>query len=214
MRIHHCTTIPCRAADRCLRHGGGRRTATGAAVPVGAAVVDITPDYPIRMLGYESRKTESEGIASRLKARALAIGGDDGDGPSMLVAIDNCAIGVEDHRGGRGAAEGQGRAEARAVRGLRDAHALRRRSESEIPFIFGKPLPADQAGRIDALHPRADRRDREGRAGGAGATASRRAWPGARERPGSRPTGGCSRKGSGSGSASIRAVRSTPACPC
>lgn len=41
-----------------------------APVPVGAAVVDITPDYSIRMVGYESRKTESEGIASRLKARS------------------------------------------------------------------------------------------------------------------------------------------------
>ena len=94
-------------------------------MPVGAAVVDITPDYPIRMMGYESRKKESEGIASRLKARALAIGGDDGDGPAVLVAIDNCADRVEDHRGGRGAAEVQGRPEAGAVRGLRDAHALR-----------------------------------------------------------------------------------------
>jgi neutral ceramidase len=64
-------------------------------VPVGAAVVDITPDYPVRMVGYESRKTESQGIASRLKARALAIGGDDGadGGPAVLVAVDNCAVG-------------------------------------------------------------------------------------------------------------------------
>src|SRR5580692_9971544 len=64
-------------------------------VPIGAAVVDITPDYPIRMVGYESRKTESEGVASRLKARALAIGGDDDaeGGPAVLVAVDNCAVG-------------------------------------------------------------------------------------------------------------------------
>ena len=66
-------------------------------VPVGVAVVDITPDYPIRMVGYESRKTESEGIASRLKARALAIGGDDDaeGGPAVLVAVDNCAVGAK-----------------------------------------------------------------------------------------------------------------------
>lgn len=72
--------------------------AAAAPVPVGVAVVDITPDYPIRMMGYESRKRESEGIATRLKARALAIGADaeangSGDGPIVLVAIDNCAIG-------------------------------------------------------------------------------------------------------------------------
>ena len=59
--------------------------------------MDITPDYPIRLMGYGSRKTESEGVASRLKARALAIGGDDGEGgPAVLVAVDNCAVGVDD----------------------------------------------------------------------------------------------------------------------
>ncbi len=51
------------------RMAASAEQAPGQAVPVGAAVVDITPDYPIRMVGYESRKTESEGIASRLKAR-------------------------------------------------------------------------------------------------------------------------------------------------
>ena len=61
-------------------------------MPVGAAVVDVTPDYPIRMVGYESRKTESEGIASRLKVRALAIGtdGEADGGLAVLVAVDNC----------------------------------------------------------------------------------------------------------------------------
>ena len=78
-------------------------------MPVGAAVVDITPDYPIRMVGYGAAQKESEGIASRLKARALAIGGDDGDGPAVLVAVDNCAISARDHRRGRVAAQEQGR---------------------------------------------------------------------------------------------------------
>ncbi len=49
-------------------------------VPVGAAVVDVTPSYPIRLMGYGSRKTESEGVASPLKVRALAIGGDAREG--------------------------------------------------------------------------------------------------------------------------------------
>jgi hypothetical protein len=133
---------------------GGCRTASsaeqaaGAAVPVGAAVVDITPDYPIRMLGYESRKTESEGIASRLKARVLAIGGDDGDGPTVLVAIDNCAIGtkITEEVASRLKAKVGLKRERFAVCATHThcAPAL----QSEIPFIFGKPLPADQAERI------------------------------------------------------------------
>ena len=58
--------------------GGNGRSGRGRAeVPVGVAAVDITPGYPIRLVGYGSRKTESEGIESPLKARALVIGGDD-----------------------------------------------------------------------------------------------------------------------------------------
>ena len=30
---------------------------------VGVAKVDITPDYPVRLTGYASRKTESQGVA-------------------------------------------------------------------------------------------------------------------------------------------------------
>ncbi len=65
---------------------------SGAPVPVGVAVVDVTPNYPIRLMGYGSRQTESEGVVSPLKVRALAIGGDDGDGPTVLVTVDNCSI--------------------------------------------------------------------------------------------------------------------------
>ena len=46
-----------------------------SAVPIGAAVVDITPDYPVRLTGYGNRLKESEGVAARIHARALVIGG-------------------------------------------------------------------------------------------------------------------------------------------
>jgi hypothetical protein len=58
---------------------------------VGAARVDITPDYPIRLTGYAVRKTESEGIAQRLDARALAIGSDE-ENPAILITVDNCGV--------------------------------------------------------------------------------------------------------------------------
>lgn len=57
-------------------------------VPLGVAKVDITPQLPVRMYGYGARKTESEGIAGRLKASALAIGGDEGEGPAVLLCVD------------------------------------------------------------------------------------------------------------------------------
>ena len=75
--------------------------------PVGVAKVDITPQQPVRMYGYASRKTESEGIAGRLKAAALVIGSDEGDGPAVLLTVDNGSVPVDlrqevfDHVAGR-----------------------------------------------------------------------------------------------------------------
>ena len=44
------------------------------------------------MYGYASRKTESEGVAGPLTAKALVIGGDDGQGPAVLLAVDSGAV--------------------------------------------------------------------------------------------------------------------------
>ncbi|MFV1968193.1 MAG: neutral/alkaline non-lysosomal ceramidase N-terminal domain-containing protein, partial [Pirellulaceae bacterium] len=60
--------------------------------PIGVAHVDITPEQPVRMYGYASRKTESEGIAGHLRAKALVIGGDEGDGPAVLLTVDCGAV--------------------------------------------------------------------------------------------------------------------------
>ena len=61
-------------------------------IPVGVAKVDITPEYPVRMYGYASRKAESQGIAGRLKAAALVLGGDEGEGPAVLLTVDCGAV--------------------------------------------------------------------------------------------------------------------------
>lgn len=61
------------------------------AIPVGAAKIDITPDYPVRLSGYGNRRLESEGVAQRLWAKALALG--DGDaGPAVLITVENCGM--------------------------------------------------------------------------------------------------------------------------
>ena len=62
------------------------------AVPIGVARVDVTPDGPIRLTGYASRKTESEGVAQHLWVKALAIGGDAETGPAVLMTVDNCGV--------------------------------------------------------------------------------------------------------------------------
>lgn len=122
-------------------------------VPVGAAVVDVTPSYPIRLMGYGSRKTESEGVASPLKVRALAIGEDarDGekDGPAVLIALDNCAVGtfMTDEVARRLKAKAGVRPE-RLVTCATHTHCAPALA-SGLDFIFGSPVPPDQKGRID-----------------------------------------------------------------
>jgi len=120
-----------------------------AAVPVGVASVDITPKTPVRLIGYASRKAESEGVESRLKAKALAIGGDP-DGPAVLITVDNCGFPAA----------------------LTDEVAARLKTRAGVPrervavcaththcapclggnlFIqFGGPLPPDQEAHINA----------------------------------------------------------------
>ncbi len=115
--------------------------------PVGVAVVDITPTYPIRMSGYESRKTESTGVESRLKAKALAIG--EGQGLSVLLAVDNCAV------PGKLADEVAAKLEKsfglprdRFVVCSSHTHAAPSLANG-IPFIFGGAVPTDQLERIE-----------------------------------------------------------------
>lgn len=113
--------------------------------PVGTAEVDITPAYPIRLNGYGNRKTESEGVASRLKAKALAIG----EPAAVLVAVDNCAVPA------RVTDDVAARLEKRA--GLPRARFTVCSSHTHcgpvlsngIPFIFGAPLPPDQQEHVD-----------------------------------------------------------------
>lgn len=67
-------------------------SAVGQTIPVGVARVDITPEFPVRLTGYASRLTESEGVAERIWAKALAIGADGGEGPAVLLMVENCGV--------------------------------------------------------------------------------------------------------------------------
>ena len=58
-------------------------------VEVGAAKVDVTPGHPVVLAGYGGRRTELEGIDTRLWARAMVIGNED---PVAIVVLDNCGV--------------------------------------------------------------------------------------------------------------------------
>ncbi|PYI87202.1 MAG: hypothetical protein DME26_06920 [Verrucomicrobia bacterium] len=75
-----------------LAFGGASSFAAAEALfQVGVAKVDITPDYPIRLSGYGSRRTESDGVAQRIRAKALAISSDQDDF-ALLITVDNCGV--------------------------------------------------------------------------------------------------------------------------
>jgi putative membrane-bound dehydrogenase-like protein len=62
---------------------------------VGVAKIDVTPTEPIRLTGYSSRKTPSEGVAGKLFVNALAVcdaSDPSGSGRAVWITVDNCAI--------------------------------------------------------------------------------------------------------------------------
>lgn len=61
-------------------------------IAVGVAKIDITPETPVRLYGYASRKTESQGVAGALKASALVLGSDSRPGPAVMLTVDSGSI--------------------------------------------------------------------------------------------------------------------------
>ena len=78
-----CTPLQAKAQNLSVR-------SQNSFLPVGVAAVDITPNRPIRLSGFGSRKEPSEGIAQQLHAKALAIGNDN----QLSILVTDDSIGV------------------------------------------------------------------------------------------------------------------------
>ncbi len=126
--------------------------ALGAAettVAVGGAKVDITPELPIRLAGYQSRLAEATRVEAPLSARALAIGSD-ADGPVVIVTADVIAV-----------SETMSDVVAAAVRAKHPGLTRERIAvcathqhtgpaiAGTIPFMFSRDLPAEENARIE-----------------------------------------------------------------
>src|SRR5436305_1465004 len=61
-------------------------------ISVGAASVDITPDYPVRLSGYGGRRKPSDGIEQHLFAKALAIGSAEHGDLALILTVDNLGV--------------------------------------------------------------------------------------------------------------------------
>jgi len=141
------------ACCTCLegRQPASRPATGGEAQPVSIGVgrVDITPDHPVRLAGYAARKTESEGVAQPLWAKALAIG-DDRTGPAVLVTVDS--IGVPAWIVERVAGQLQARARIpreRLVVCSTHTHEGPRLSRA-LKLMFGQAIPPEHEAHIDA----------------------------------------------------------------
>ena len=121
----------------------------GQPIPVGVARVDITPDGPVLLSGFQARGlVESKGTAQPIRAEALAIGSDE-QGASLLVTVDN--LGIPDAMTGELADRLKRRAGiARERLALGSSHTHCAPCLPGVaPNIFGKAIPTDQQGRID-----------------------------------------------------------------
>ena len=115
---------------------------------VGAAQVDITPDYRIWLNGYAARQTESEGIDQHIFAQALAVGGDK-KSLAVLITVDTVGVpgAVRDEVAARLAKKAGLRNERFALCSTH-THTAPMLTGS-IPNIFGAALPPDEQARVD-----------------------------------------------------------------
>ena len=115
---------------------------------VGVAQVDITPDYPIRLSGYGSRRTESEGIIQRLWAKALAIGTET-DEPVVVVTVENCGLPDElTEEVARRVKQKTGLSRAHFVACFTHTHSAPCLTNA-APFIFSSDIPPAQQAKIE-----------------------------------------------------------------
>ena len=117
-------------------------------IQVGVAEVDITPDYPIRLNGYGSRRTESDGIIQQIWAKALAIGSD-ADDPVVLVTVENCGLPDElTEEVSDRIKEKTGISRAHFTACFTHTHSAPCLTNA-APFLFSSDIPPDQQKTID-----------------------------------------------------------------
>lgn len=117
------------------------------AVLVGVAKLDITPELPIRLSGYESRAAEAERVETRLYVRALAFGAA-GQTPVVLITAELVGIGEETSEAVAAALRAQHGIERGRV-AVCAAHVHTGPALADVlPNMFAKDLPAGETEHI------------------------------------------------------------------
>lgn len=113
----------------------------------GAAKVDITPDYPVRLSGYGNRTTEHEGVVRSIHARALALAWTD-EKPAVVITVDNCGVPGSLRSEVVKALSADGVVDERLAICSSHTHCAPMLN-GVLSNLFGKDIPADQQARID-----------------------------------------------------------------
>ena len=117
-------------------------------IQIGVAEVDITPDYPIRLSGYGSRRAESDGIIQRIWSKALAIGSD-ADDPVVLVTVENCGLPDElTEEVSRRIKQKTGISRAHFAACFTHTHSAPCLTNA-APFLFSSDIPSEQQETIE-----------------------------------------------------------------
>jgi hypothetical protein len=127
--------------------GAGETGASQERWLVGAARVDITPDYPVVLSGYLKRQEESQGVLQHIYAKAIAIGSD-AEGPAVLISADNCGLPSDLRRALLQSLAKAGIKEEKLAICVSHTHAAPKLTGS-LDNLFGADIPADRQERIN-----------------------------------------------------------------
>lgn len=120
-----------------------------ALVLVGAARVDITPELPIQLAGYQQRTAEATRVVAPLHVRALAIGSDT-EGPVVLVTAEVLAVSAALSEAVATAVRAQYPAITRERIAVCATHQHNGPAiVGTIPFMFSRDLPDDVSARLN-----------------------------------------------------------------
>lgn len=113
----------------------------------GAAKVNITPSYAVRLSGYGSRATEHEGVKVDIWAKALALSWND-ETPTVILTVDNCGVPASLRTQVLAQLKEQGVLDDRLAICSTHTHCAPM-VNGTLRNMFGADLPADQQQRVD-----------------------------------------------------------------
>jgi putative membrane-bound dehydrogenase-like protein len=114
---------------------------------VGVAEIDITPDHPIRLNGFGSRRAESEGVSHKIYARALAIRHNSDKEPVLLITVEVLGI-TPAHRDELARRLRAKIAPERLAIAATHTHCAPMVAGAN-PTLFGLPIPAEHQKNIE-----------------------------------------------------------------